>query len=95
MAAPELTYADVMILILWLILSFLLVWLISIVSINAHRFRLPARMRRWIKKHKKPCRAALMAANQSILEENMILRQSNDCLMKENIRLRKLLSGVE
>lgn len=91
----ELTYADVMILILWLILSVLLVWFIGIVTINAPRFRLPARVRRWIKKHRKPCRAALIAANQAMFEENMILRQSNDCLMKENIRLRTLLNGVE
>ena len=78
MAAPELTYADVMILILWLILSFLLVWLISIVSI---KFKMPKWARRIFRRRTKPSKEAIIAQLKSELiaekEQNFLYRQSN------------------
>ena len=96
MTAPELTYADVMILILWLILSFLLVWLISIVSIN---FKMPKWDRRIFKRRTKPSKEAIITQLRSELiaekEQCALYRQSNSVLRKENQRLRMLLNGVE
>ena len=92
----ELTYADVMILILWLILSFLIVWLISIVSIN---FKMPKWARRIFKRRTKPSNEAIIAQLMSELraekEQNVLYRQSNSVLRQENQRLRMLLNGVE
>lgn len=92
----ELTYADTMILILWLILSFLLVWLISIVSI---KFKMPKWICRTFKRRTKPSKEAIISQLKSELraerEQNVLYRQSNSVLRQENQRLRMLLNGVE
>ena len=90
MCVPELTYTDICNLIIVLIASLIIVPVIGGIWITSDGIRCP----KWMRRKKKPSRAALIAENVSISEENELLRRENALLTAENYRLRRLTNGT-
>lgn len=94
---PELTFGEISLLVLGPIvfaLVFLLV--IAVLSIYGYKILRPIRrLHRWMNRKKGPSREALISANRSLAENNLLLTQENRLLINENHRLRMLISKIK
>ena len=96
MNTPELTYCDIALLMVMLIGAVLIFCAVCLIFFNIDKVLYPAVvLRRWIRQRIGPPRSVLIAANQHLRENNILLKQENNLLMAENHRLRMLIAKVK